>query len=191
MQDDDRFELSISRLHDDGTSDPNSVFHINQGQAESDHSDPAQLPYIDHMHLDSSSFPGEDWLFGTTRSINRDKSALFVYIWKVKLDAVTREPDGTTITIFKIDGDFSGGSDDSYFSGIKSTLEANGDLHMMYKKWDRATFYFVYDWTSNGQDANSMSTKVEEAPGEIWSVFVGSQRETIGGVNRYQGYIGV
>lgn len=48
------------------------------------------------MHLDSST--GEDWLFGTTRSVNRVSSGDYVYIWKIQLDSVTHDAIPDTIT---------------------------------------------------------------------------------------------
>ena len=63
------FQLSLAFLNEDGTTDTDSTFLINQSSFIGDHTDPTNAPYIDHMHLDSST--GEDWLFGTTRSILR------------------------------------------------------------------------------------------------------------------------
>lgn len=107
------------------------------------------------------------------------------------LDATTGNPDALTVNIYKIDGGWSGGSNDGYFTGLRTSFEANGDLHMVYKKHDRGMYYYVHDWSGSVTNTYEISTKVDEDPGEIWSVFVGTDRELLSGVNRYQGYIGV
>ena len=76
---------------EDGTSPINSVFHIKQREW---HTTEADAPYIDHMHLDDTTFPGEEWLFGSSRSVKRVASGDFIYLWKVKLDA-NHNPDPT------------------------------------------------------------------------------------------------
>ena len=80
------------RLKEDGTAAPNQVFHIETAGNVYDYN----VPYIDHMYLDDTTFPGEEWLFGSTRSTAVYRSAK-IYLWKVRLNPVTHDPDGTTL----------------------------------------------------------------------------------------------
>jgi hypothetical protein len=43
--------------------------------------------YIDHMFLDDTTYSGEEWLFGTTRSIKFIDNGKKVVLWKIKLDS--------------------------------------------------------------------------------------------------------
>ena len=102
------FELSIARLKEDGTA--HSFWSFKQESEESKD----DAPYIDHMHLDSST--GEDWLFGTTRSRNREWSGYWVYIWKVQLDSDTHDPIPNSVTCMWVDDILKG---DGYVTGLR------------------------------------------------------------------------
>ena len=48
--------------------------------------------------MDSTSHPGEEWLYGTTRSHEyKEHNGDYVYIWKVRLDSITHDPDLSTV----------------------------------------------------------------------------------------------
>lgn len=137
------------------------------------------------MALDSST--GEDWLFGTTRSIKRGDSGTKTYIWKLKLDPVTHDPDPNTVACFKTT---DGIKSDGFVSGIRPILDG-GLLHLTYEKDDQDFFYFIFDWTNQDQKSVEIHPKMLEA-GEIRTVFVGNRRQlTASGasLNRWQGYI--
>ena len=63
-------------------------------------------PYIDHMYLDDTTFPGEEWLFGSTRSTVVYRSEKKIYLWKVRLNPVTHDPDGTTLVCISVSVNF-------------------------------------------------------------------------------------
>ena len=89
------------RLKEDGTSATNQVFHINQAAAEGNHITATDPPFIDHMYLDDTSQPGQEWLFGTTRSRLKTTTGDFVYYWKVRLNPTTHDPDSTTLVCIR------------------------------------------------------------------------------------------
>jgi hypothetical protein len=70
-----------------------------------------------------------------------------VYYWKVQLNPTTHDPDSTTLVCIRAK-DNSALKGDGYISGLKPTLEANGDLHMTFKKDDTDFYYFVFNWTT-------------------------------------------
>lgn len=88
-------------MNEDGTTPANSVFHINVLEWLENEND---APYIDHMHLDDTTFPGEEWLFGSSKSRRVNIAGDFIWLWKVKLD-VNHDPDPTTLTVFNVKKD--------------------------------------------------------------------------------------
>ena len=98
------------------------------------------------MHLDDSSTPGEEWLFGSTIALVEEEYNDYgfgdfgrVYLWKVKLDS-NHDPDSTELTCVKIEGSFNN------IIGLKQTL-VGGKLYGMMNKHDKEVFYFEYDWS--------------------------------------------
>lgn len=62
------WRLGITFIKDDGSLDGGQTsFYIKQSSGDGDST---YSPYIDHMHLEEDSVPGEDWLFGSTRSLD-------------------------------------------------------------------------------------------------------------------------
>lgn len=183
VQPDDLFMLSIARLKEDGTADTDAFWHINQDSENSD----TDTPYIDHMHLDSST--GEDWLFGTSRSRKQGNEASRIYFWKLKLDAATHNPVESSIKLFLVT---DGIRNDGYVTGIRPIMNG-GDMHMVYQRDNSNLFYSAFDWTGTTRKAAEIHDKVIDG-GEVHTVFAGTNRElTINNndvMNRWQGYIG-
>ena len=86
----------------------------------------------------------------------------------------------------------SGLTNDAYITGLKPTLEANGDLHLTYYRSDTDLYYFIFDWSTG---TNKKSTEILQKLQKTdynHVVFIGSSRQlTIGNsLNRYEGYLG-
>lgn len=81
--------LSITRLTEAGVA-ANAFLISTEGTTpvtkENEH------PYIDHMHLDDTTYPGEEWLFGSTRNNKFNKEGEEIHFWKMKLDSVSHDP---------------------------------------------------------------------------------------------------
>ena len=93
-----KWEISIVRLKEDGTAATNQVFHIDKNAGTGYEN----ALYIDHMYLDDTTFPEEEWLFGSTRSTDLDFPGKKIYFWKVRLNPVTHDPDGTTLVCISV-----------------------------------------------------------------------------------------
>ena len=63
------------------------------------------------------------------------------------MNSTTRNPDSGTLVCIKLI-DNKEFKDDAYITGLKPNLEANGDLHLTYKKSDDDLYYFIFDWTT-------------------------------------------
>ena len=86
----------------------------------------------------------------------------------------------------------SGLTNDAYITGLKPTLEANGDLHLTYFRSDTDLYYFIFDWkTGNNKKSTEILQKLKKTDYNH-VVFIGSSRQlTIANsLNRYEGYLG-
>ena len=125
------------------------------------------------MHLDDTSHSDEEWLFGSTRSHDFASMGDWVYMWKVRLDPTTHNPDSSTLVCIKI-GTAIGST--GFITGLKPALETNGNLHLSYLKHDTDLYYFIIDWTTG---AGKKSTEVLQKLSKINPVnvvFVGSSK---------------
>ena len=74
--------LSINRLKPSGLKESQTQIKL----STVDWTDKTSYPLIDHMKFqDDNSISGE-WLFGTTRNNNRDKTGQSIYVWRLDLD---------------------------------------------------------------------------------------------------------
>ena len=89
------------------------------------------------MHLDDTSDPGNEWMFGSSRSRDELLAGDFTYLWKVKLDG-NHDPDDATVTIFHLGGDMR---ENNHIIAIKPTL-VSGKIHGMYWRHERQIYYF-------------------------------------------------
>ena len=131
---DDKWRLSITRLTELGQSPSNNVFALNQEKWEGSDND---APFIDHMHLDDTSDPGKEWMFGSSRSRDEDITGDFTYLWKVKLDA-NHNPNSATVIIHQVSGDFK---DEGHMIAIKPNL-VNGKVHALFWRKEKQIHYF-------------------------------------------------
>ena len=139
------------------------------------------------MHLDSST--GEDWLFGTTRSISAAESGDWVYLWKVRLDPASHDPLASTVKCYKASNQFEG---KAFVTGVRPTLD-NGTMHMTFLKDDASFHYFIFDWSANITPSAEIFDGVFQES-MAYTVFVGSRRELTQStppLNRWQGYSGL
>ena len=126
------------------------------------------------MYLDDTTFPGEEWLFGSTRSTVVDLPENLIYFWKVRLNPVTHDPDGTTLVCISFSVNFYY----SYITSLRPKLEANGDLHLTYADLEGCElWYFIFNWTTGYQSGilinyNFFGWEI----GELQAVFIGTDR---------------
>ena len=131
--------ISIARIKEDGTTDTNNLFWINQ---ELGFSDESKAVWMDNMYLDDSSSP--EVLFGSTRSLeSSSKRGKEVYIWKVELDTTTHDPVGSSVFVAYLDEIIN---DRGYIAGMKRTLVA-GKVQGFISRGDDKIYFFEYDWT--------------------------------------------
>ena len=105
------------------------------------------------------------------------------------MNSITRNPDSSTLVCLKLN---SGLTNDAYITGLKPTLEANGDLHLTYYRSDTDLYYFIFNWSTG---TNKKSTEILQKLQKTdynHVVFIGSSRQTtrINSLNRYEGYLG-
>ena len=78
-------------------------------------------------------------------------------------------------------------------TGLRSTLEANGDLHGTFLASDSIDlYYFTFNWTNAAQKAALILPGFVDI-GYLHVVFIGNNRQVTSGpsaLNRYQGYFG-
>ena len=127
------------------------------------------------MHLDDTSHLGEEWLFGSTRSHDFASMGDWVYLWKVRLDPTTHNPDSSTLICIKIVAGRAFGAG-AFITGLKSTLEANGDLHLTYLKHDSDLHYFIIDWTTGDMKKSTEVLQKLSKTDPVRVVFVGNSR---------------
>ena len=90
--------LSITRITHDGFNEHSTQINPYGGTF---HTDEATAPYIDHMHLyHDTNF--DEWLFGSTRASDDTSSGSFVFIWRMDLDPVTKNPREDNLDILQI-----------------------------------------------------------------------------------------
>lgn len=89
------WKLGVTRLTESGTTSTNGAFLIEAKSGGFDKHN--EHPWINHMHIDDVSIPGEEWLFGSTEYNKNNRAGEEVYLWKVKLDA-SHNPDPAQLT---------------------------------------------------------------------------------------------
>ena len=121
------------------------------------HTDETTAPYIDHMHLDDTSDPSKEWLFGTTRSSSINASGSFIFIWKIDLDAA-HNPRADNMQIKLLDSSYFPGN--SYVSAVSPTMVGN-EVHMIYKKDESGKLYYlVSDFTQAAATSTILYTGI-------------------------------
>ena len=113
-----------------------------------------------------------------------------MYLWKVRLNPVTHDPDGTTLVCISFSVNFYY----SYITSLRPKLEANGDLHLTYAdSRGEELWYFIFNWTSGSQSASRIYNIFygQFYLEKLQAVFIGKDRQLINNdLNRYQGYFG-
>ena len=101
------WSIAIMRLKEDGqaSATEDSMFYITQDYMLTIDDSPQYAPIVDHMYLDDTSTPGEEWLFGSSIAWTEGRDDLTndggrVFIWKVKLDA-NHNPDPSFLSCVK------------------------------------------------------------------------------------------
>ena len=122
------------------------------------------------MHLDDQSIAGEEWLFGTAKSYDPDRSGEYMYIFKVKLDATSHAPVDTGLVLKKITSIAAPG----YVVAVKLTL-VSGEVHLVYVADTGDVFYMTWDWSSASSNSVKLYKNVEFP---VAGTFIGSNTES-------------
>lgn len=156
------------------------ITYLDQEIVTTDISDRA--PYIDHMHLDDQSIGGEEWLIGTAKSYDPDRSGEYLYVFKVKLDPTTHAPIDSGLVLKKISNIAAPG----YVVAVRPTL-VSGEVHLVYVTDIGDVFYMTWDWSSASSNAVKLYENVEFP---VAGTFIGSSFESDQGLQIYEGYLG-
>lgn len=162
---DKEWRLGIAFINDNGSLDGGkNTFYIRHSTSDGD---PSSSPYIDHMHLEEVSVPGEDWLFGSTRSLDVTQSGDHVYFWKVKLDAATHRPvsSGQVCTKVQTGGIASTG----HVIAVKPTW-VGGSMHFVWTDGDNNGLYYgIYNWVSTTSTSIKLYDNIIQATSAVFT----------------------
>ena len=136
------------------------------------------------MFLEDTTHSGEEWLFGTTRSILSTSNGKRVVLWKIKLNS-SHNPiltDTSVAASFRIhDGDIG---NTGYVAGVRPTFDSAGCMHLIWNGDLMNMHYMVFNWVK-GDNTSSKFLYPDVILTPMRAFWVGTKNEVAQGITFY------